>query len=156
MTDNVALPHLSSCAACQIGAKLACRIHLRRLCCFHLHSFADACFPFNPSRTLFYQLVGFFKSSQLGNKIAQELGDRLTNLAASTDNAEVKMMLYRLSAYTTGGALPSWFKGSTDEWNALVAERITELLEKTSDKMLGIDDKVTELLKGLLEGDAAK
>src|SRR5207244_6021451 len=64
MTDNVALPHLSSCAACQIGAKLACRIHLRRLCCFHLHSFADACFPFNPSRTLFHQLVGFYQTSK--------------------------------------------------------------------------------------------
>src|SRR2546429_111936 len=61
ITANVALPHLSSCAACEIRPKLACRIHLRRLCCFHLHSFADACFPFNPSRTLFHQLVGFYR-----------------------------------------------------------------------------------------------
>jgi hypothetical protein len=60
MNNNVPLPHLPSCATRQVRAKLRGCIHLFRLWFFHVHSIADACFPFNLSRTPFHHLVGFY------------------------------------------------------------------------------------------------
>jgi hypothetical protein len=59
----VALPDLPSCLARLIGAKLPGGIHLLCLCRFHGHSIADACLLFNPFRTPFHQLVGFYHLS---------------------------------------------------------------------------------------------
>jgi hypothetical protein len=50
---------LRHCWEIRFRTKLPGSVHLFALCFFHLPSFADECFPFNLSRTLFHPLVGF-------------------------------------------------------------------------------------------------
>ena len=104
-----------------------------------------------------------FDKFNLGSKISQSAGDELSNLAANTEDAEAKSMLYRLSAFVTGGDLPSWFKGSTDEWNEAIASHINEIFSEVTESVADglqdrfkINDKISEYLKGILEGGSDK
>jgi RHS repeat-associated protein len=96
-----------------------------------------------------------FGELKLGDKVTESVGEGLSNLASNTEDAEAKSFLYRMSAFVTGGDIPSWFKGSTDQWNTLAAafpEAIIEGIEGGIQGLLHLDDKAEELYKWFTEG----
>lgn len=99
----------------------------------------------------------------LGSKIAQGTGDELSNLASNLEDGEAQSFLYRLSAYVTGGDVPSWFSGSTDAWNEAIASHINDIIEQFSEGVIDgfkdrfkVDDAIDEYLKQIIEGGANK
>ncbi len=70
-----------------------------------------------------------FAKLDLGGKLLNSLGEGVSNLAGTIENEEASNFLYRLSGYLTGGALPSWFAGSTDQWNKLISSLPESVIE---------------------------
>ncbi len=87
----------------------------------------------------------------LGGKFNDLIGDHLANAAANETDEATQMLLYRMSSLVTGGDLPSWFHGSTDGWNKLLAslpESVIDGIEASLQDNSGIDDKIWDWLKG--------
>jgi len=71
MHHHIALPHLSSCLAFQIRAKLSGSIHW--LCLFvHTYRIAKGRFFFKLSRTPFHQLMGHYRVKALEVHLTDE------------------------------------------------------------------------------------
>ncbi len=91
-----------------------------------------------------------FGKLDLGGKFRDLIGDAANFAAEETDGA-TQAFLYRMGAFVTGGDLPSWFHGSTDAWNSLIAslpESVLEGIEGGYQGKSGIDDKIREWLAG--------
>jgi RHS repeat-associated protein len=90
------------------------------------------------------------KSLGVGTQVTNGIGDAISNLAADAEDAETQAFLYRLSAFVTGGEIPSWFEGSTDKWNEELGNAILEQLAGSIEDHFHIDDKLVELLKSFI------
>lgn len=100
-----------------------------------------------------------FGSLKLGEASDQALGEGLFNLGQNTEDAEAQRFLYDTSGYLTGGKLPSWFPGSTDQWNELLGslpESVIEGLEGGIQERLHVGDNTVEFIKWLTEHAGAK
>jgi RHS repeat-associated protein len=97
-----------------------------------VQGFVDYCFEacgtpeFNPTQaiveTVWGGVTGYgFGKLDLGGKFMDSLSEQVANRASQTEDAALQSLLYKTSGYLSGGALPSWFAGSTDQWNSLLA-----------------------------------
>lgn len=92
----------------------------------------------------------------VGTEVTNGLGDNLSNLAANTEDVETQNFLYRLSAFVTGGDIPSWFEGSTNKWNEEFGNKILEYFAGKLEDGLHTDNWLEAQLKALIEGDTVK
>jgi RHS repeat-associated protein len=100
-----------------------------------------------------------FGGLKLGDQVTEGLGGGLSDLAGQVENGDTQAFLYRMSADVSGGDIPSWFPGSTDQWNSLISsfpESVIEGIEGGIQGQMHIDDKTLEWIKGLIQGNANK
>jgi RHS repeat-associated protein len=95
-----------------------------------------------------------FGELHLGDAANEALGESLSNAAGQVENADTQAFLYRTSGYLTGGDIPSWFPGSTDQWNSLIStfpESVIEGLEGGIQGRMHVDDQIVQWIKSLIQ-----
>lgn len=86
------------------------------------------------------------KELGIGTKITNIIGDALGAGAANAEGTATGDFLYRLSGWVTGGSIPSWFEGSTDDWNRELGDTILEYLAGKFEDSLHLEDRIVKCL----------
>lgn len=93
-----------------------------------------------------------FHSLDLGSKVNDFLGDKAFELGQGAESAETRDFFYRTSGFLTGGDLPGWWPGSTDQWNKFIGsfpDSVIEGIEGGLEGRAHLDDKIANWLKSL-------
>lgn len=82
----------------------------------------------------------------IGTEVTNSIGDGLSNLASGAEGTATGDFLYRLSGLVTGGSIPSWFEGSTDDWNEALGNAILEYLLSKYEDSMHLEDRLVKCL----------